>query len=51
MVFLPFMSITVLKEESKRCRESLGEPVLEEFLPVKKTPVDDDDDDDDINKV
>ncbi|RAL36891.1 hypothetical protein DM860_016833 [Cuscuta australis] len=43
-------AITVLKEELKRCRKSLGEPVSEEFLPVKKTPVDDDDDDD-INKV
>ncbi|VFQ65804.1 unnamed protein product [Cuscuta campestris] len=48
-MFLLADAITVLKEESKRCRKSLGEPVLEEFLPVKKTPVDDDGDD--INKV
>ncbi|VFQ78318.1 unnamed protein product [Cuscuta campestris] len=48
-MFLLADAITVLKEESKRCRKSLGEPVLEEFLPVKKTPVDDDGDD--MNKV
>ncbi|XP_019165311.1 PREDICTED: myb family transcription factor EFM-like isoform X2 [Ipomoea nil] len=34
--------IIVLKEESKKCRKSLVEPVFEEFLPLKKSSGDDD---------
>lgn len=34
--------IIVLKEESRKCRKSLVEPVFEEFLPLKKSSGDDD---------